>query len=223
VPLGQDELTLQISLSRSNVPETDNGSHLRASDLNMMTEGVDDKDQSPQIQEQLQILSRNAAGSQVLRNFDSSQSGVVLIQKQATILQPRDLSLTLMGHHKQPSDVQFTESCRRELGIGSLIMEEDSIKLRIKGNQQQNSKSSAGAPSHPNMHSLKKSDVHDKENITTMAHGLKQSPAILGSRQAQSVDPQLRSSGPSTEKEPTAGTARLIGRCLGAGTSQPPI
>lgn len=98
-------------------------------------------------------------------------------------------------------------------------MEEDSIKLRLKGKQQQNSKSSAGGPVHSNMHSIKKSDVHDKENITTLAHGLKQSPAILSTRQAQSVDPQLRSNGASAEKEPAAGAPRLIGRCLGAGTS----
>ena len=102
----------------------------------MMTEGIDDKDHSPIIQDHLQMLSRNEAESQqALRNFDSSQSGVVLMQKQATILRPRDISLALaIQHQKQPSDVQFTDNCRRELGIGSLNMEEDSIKLRIKGN-----------------------------------------------------------------------------------------
>ena len=101
----------------------------------MMTEGVDEKDQSPHIQERLQVLSRNEAESQqALRNFDSSQSGVLLMQKQATILQPR--GILLMPHQKQPSDVLLTDGCRRELGIGSLNMDEDSIKLRIKGNQK---------------------------------------------------------------------------------------
>lgn len=59
----------QLSMSNTNVLETEN-SNQRASDLNMMTEGVDEKDHSPKLQNQSQ-LSRNPE-NQGLLHFDSS-------------------------------------------------------------------------------------------------------------------------------------------------------
>ena len=63
-----------MRMSNANVLETET-SQLRASDLNLMTEGADEKDHSPKEQS---LMSRNPE-NQGLLQFDSTLSGLVLV------------------------------------------------------------------------------------------------------------------------------------------------